>query len=45
MDQSWIEFSQVVPNLGLAVQALTKQGEGVIIQPRYIHRFRCSKGL
>jgi cystathionine beta-lyase len=34
VDQSWIEFSPgVVPNLGLAVQALTKQGEGVIIQP------------
>ncbi len=34
VDQSWIEFSPgVVPNLGLAVQAFTKQGEGVIVQP------------
>lgn len=34
VDQSWIEFSPgVVPNLGLAVQALTQAGEGVIIQP------------
>ncbi|ASB50768.1 MalY/PatB family protein [Alkalitalea saponilacus] len=34
VDQSWIEFSPgVVPNLGLAVQAFTKPGEGVIIQP------------
>ena len=34
VDKSWIEFSPgVVPNLGLAVQALTKPGEGIIIQP------------
>lgn len=34
VDQSWIEFSPgVVPNLGLAVQAFTQPGEGVIIQP------------
>ncbi len=33
-DRSWIEYSPgVVPNLGFAVQALTKIGEGVIIQP------------
>jgi cystathionine beta-lyase len=34
VDQAWIEFSPgVVPNLGLAVQAFTQPGEGVIIQP------------
>ncbi len=34
VDPSWIEFSPgVVPNLGLAVQAFTQPGEGVIIQP------------
>ncbi|HBX88847.1 MAG TPA: cystathionine beta-lyase [Marinilabiliaceae bacterium] len=34
VEQSWIEFSPgVVPNLGLAVQAFTQSGEGVIVQP------------
>jgi cysteine-S-conjugate beta-lyase len=34
VDEAWIEFSPgVVPNLGLAVQAFTEPGEGVIIQP------------
>lgn len=34
VDPSVIEFSPgVVPNLGLAVQALTNPGEGVVIQP------------
>ncbi|MGQ1948025.1 MalY/PatB family protein [Geofilum sp. OHC36d9] len=34
VENSWIEFSPgVVPSLGLAVQAFTQPGEGVIIQP------------
>ncbi len=34
VDTKWIDFSPgVVPNLGLAVQAFTKPGDGVIIQP------------
>lgn len=34
VDSSWVEFSPgVVPNLGLAVQALTNAGDGVVVQP------------
>jgi cysteine-S-conjugate beta-lyase len=34
VEPSWLEFSPgVVPNLGLAVQAYTNPGDGVIIQP------------
>lgn len=34
IENSWIEFSPgVVPSLGLAIQAFTQPGEGVIIQP------------
>ncbi|HKL72246.1 MAG TPA: PatB family C-S lyase [Marinilabiliaceae bacterium] len=34
IENSWIEFSPgVVPSLGMAVQAFTQPGEGVIIQP------------
>lgn len=34
IDTNWIEFSPgVVPSLGIAVQAFTQPGEGVIIQP------------
>lgn len=34
VEQSWIEFSPgVVPNLGLAVQAFTNPGDGVVVQP------------
>jgi cystathionine beta-lyase len=34
VDTSWVDFSPgVVPNLGLAVQAFTNPGDGVVVQP------------
>lgn len=46
VDQGWIEFSPgVVPNLGLAVQAFTQPGEGVIIQPPVYPPFLGGEGF
>ncbi len=40
VEPDWIEFSPgVVPSLGIAVQAFTQPGEGVIIQPPVYHPF------